>query len=174
MSESSDHAVKADLGATFGFWALRLWLAARALVTGLEKYSGTRSSTEAVAIDGAPNAYGLTADQSDKVYGLEHYHGVPEALYERFASEPLVPGWALTLFDKALGPALIVLGAMLLLGIATRLSLLGMGLVYTALTVGLILIRQDAGVAWLGVHVALVAFALTLAPHNRLAVLKKW
>ena len=174
MSESSDPAVKPDLGAVFGFWVLRLWLSARALITGLEKYSGTRSSTESVAIDGAPNAYGLTAAQSDKVYGLEHYHGVPEALYGRFADEPLVPGFLLTLFDKALGPALIVLGGMLLLGIATRLSLLGMGLVYIALTGGLILIRQDAGVAWLGVHVALVALALMNAQHNRLAILKKW
>jgi len=174
MTAPPESTPATDLGATFGFWVLRLWLAARALVTGFEKYSGTRSSSEAITIDGAPNAYGLTADQSEKVYGLEHYHGVPEALYERFANEPLVPGLALTVFDKALGPALIVLGGMLLLGIGTRVSLLGMGIIYTALTVGLILIRQDAGVAWLGVHVGLVAFALTLAPHNRLAVLKKW
>jgi thiosulfate dehydrogenase [quinone] large subunit len=42
------------------------------------------------------------------------------------------------------------------------------------LTVGLILIKQDDGVAWLGIHVALVAFALALARHNRFTLLKKW
>ncbi len=174
MNDTPPPAAKIDLGSTFSFWVLRLWLGARALITGIEKYSGTRSSSEAVTIDGAPNTYGLTAAQSDKVYGLEFYHGVPEALSQRFASEPLIPGFSLSLFDKVLGPALILLGLMLLLGIATRLSLLGMGLVYVALTVGLILIRQDAGVAWLGVHVALVAMALNHVSHNRLAILKKW
>ncbi len=174
MKDASDLNSKPDLGGVFGFWVLRLWLAVRAVVTGIEKYSGSRSSSEAVTIDGAPNTYGLTASQSDKVYGLEHYHGVPETLAQRFADEPLIPGAMLSLFDKVLGPALIVLGLMLLVGLATRISLLGMGLVYVALTVGLILLKQDAGVAWLGVHVGLVALALNYVPHNRLAILKKW
>ena len=35
-----------------------------------------------------------------------------------------------------------------------------------------VLIREDGGVAWLGIHVALVAFALILAKHNRFAITK--
>jgi len=46
-------------------------------------------------------------------------------------------------------------------------------LIYVALTVGLILIKQDDGVAWLGIHMALIAFALILAKHNRFALFKK-
>jgi len=38
----------------------------------------------------------------------------------------------------------------------------------------LILIRQDDGVAWLGIHVALVALALMLAKYNKFVILKKW
>jgi thiosulfate dehydrogenase [quinone] large subunit len=49
-----------------------------------------------------------------------------------------------------------------------------MGLVYVSLTFGLILIKQDAGVAWLGIHIILIVMALRLAPHNCLAVTKKW
>ena len=63
---------------------------------------------------------------------------------------------------------------MLLIGLGTRLSLFVQGLIYIALTVGLILIRQDDGISWLGIHVALVAFALILAKHNTFALLKKW
>jgi thiosulfate dehydrogenase [quinone] large subunit len=40
--------------------------------------------------------------------------------------------------------------------------------------VGLIIIKQDDGISWLGIHVALVAFALVLARYNKLAILKKW
>ena len=54
------------------------------------------------------------------------------------------------------------------------MSLFVQGLIYIALTVGLILIRQDDGISWLGIHIALVAFALMLAKHNQFALLKKW
>jgi len=63
---------------------------------------------------------------------------------------------------------------MLLLGIGTRLSLFLQGVIYTALTIGLILIKQDDGISWLGIHIALVAFALTLVKHNQFALFKKW
>jgi thiosulfate dehydrogenase [quinone] large subunit len=49
-----------------------------------------------------------------------------------------------------------------------------MGLLYTSLTFGLILIKQDAGVAWLGIHILMIVAALALANYNRFALLKKW
>jgi thiosulfate dehydrogenase [quinone] large subunit len=78
------------------------------------------------------------------------------------------------LFYGSLGYVLILTGLMTLIGLGTRISLVVQGLLYIALTFGLILIKQDAGVAWLGTHILLIAFALVLAKHNRLAVLKKW
>jgi thiosulfate dehydrogenase [quinone] large subunit len=63
---------------------------------------------------------------------------------------------------------------MLLIGLGTRLSLVAQGLLFIALTVGLVLINQDDGVAWLGIHIGLVAAAFLLVQHNRFAVLKKW
>jgi thiosulfate dehydrogenase [quinone] large subunit len=38
----------------------------------------------------------------------------------------------------------------------------------------LVLIDQNDGVAWLGIHIGLVSGALLLAQNNRFAVLKKW
>ncbi len=166
MDDKTSDTPSSDKGAVFGFLTLRLWLAARALVTGLEKFAGSKASEVAVDIDGAPNTYGLTASESDKVYGLSHYHGVPEALYDKLASEPLIPGFALKLYDMALGPLLILFGLTLLLGIYTRISLFAMGLIYTSLTIGLILLKQDAGIAWLGIHILLIAVALFHARHN--------
>jgi len=98
----------------------------------------------------------------------------PPSLRNKFANEPLLPHPLFTAFDHLLGPALIITGLMLLLGLGTRLSLFAQGLIYTTLTVGLILIRQDDGISWLGIHIALVAFALALAKHNKFALLKKW
>ena len=77
-------------------------------------------------------------------------------------------------FNFVLGPALILSGVMLLIGLGTRISLFVQGLIYIALTVGLILIGQNEGPPYLGIHLALVAFALLFAKYNKFALLKKW
>jgi thiosulfate dehydrogenase [quinone] large subunit len=85
-----------------------------------------------------------------------------------------LPKFALVAFDRMLGPTLILTGIMLLIGLGTRLSLLVQALLYVMLTVGLVLIDQPDGVAYLGIHIGLIAGALLLAEYNRFAVLKKW
>ena len=161
---------------TLAFLVLRGWLAVRALLTGLEKF-GKYDSMAVPVIDpatGQPDASGVMVNVNVKHYALANYAGVPGALKDKFAWEPLLPKFALNAFDHLLGPAFILTGIMLLLGLGTRLSLFVQGIIYIALTVGLILIHQDDGISWLGIHVALVAFALTLSRHNKLAILKKW
>jgi thiosulfate dehydrogenase [quinone] large subunit len=163
-----------DLGATLGVLTLRLWLAVRAILTGLEKYAGTSTSVSPVTIDGAVNSYGLTDATSAKFYSFANYHGVPKPLYDKFLAEPLIPDWGLKIYDQILGPALIALGIALLVGFATRFTLFAMGLLYTSLTVGLILINENSGVAWLAIHIALIALMLFQVKHNKLELTGKW
>ena len=172
--EESSCCPNNKLALVYGSLLLRLWLAVRALQTGIEKFAGTKSSDQIVNIDGQANEYGLTAAGSVKTYALENYHGVPAALMSKFQGEPLMPGFALPIYDKVLGVALLGLGLTILLGFAYRSSLFLLGLLYISLTWGLILIREDGGVAWLGIHMILIVMALILAPHNRLSILKKW
>lgn len=162
------------LALVYGSLLLRLWLGVRAVQTGVEKFAGTKSSEQVVSVGGVPNEEGLTAAGSLKHYALENYHGVPAALMKKFEAEPLMMKFALPLYDKVLGPALIILGLTILLGLAYRSSLFLLGLLYISLTWGLILIKQDDGVSWLAAHMILIVMALALAGHNRLAILKKW
>ena len=161
---------------TLAFLLLRGWLGLRALLAGVEKY-GAYKTIQQPLIDpttGQPDASGVLHNVSIKYYSFANYSGIPASMKEKFANEPLLPKFALTTFDHLLGPALILTGLMLLLGLGTRLSLFLQGLIYVALTVGLILIHQDDGISWLGIHIALVAFALVLLKHNKFALLKKW
>ena len=164
----------AALANIYGAGLLRIWLAVRAIQTGVEKYTGLQGSDKLVNIDGKPNDYGLTEATQVKEYAMSHYHGVPEALMKKFQAEPLMNAKMLMLYDKVLGPALIVLGLTILLGIATRTSLFLLGLLYVSLTFGLILIKEDSGVAWLGIHMIMIVMALSMSKYNRLCVLKKW
>lgn len=163
-------------GESLAFLTLRGWLALRAILTGIEKFSAFKTIQKPMVdqTTGMEDPSGVMMDVKVKFYALTNYSGIPAPLKAKFANEPLLPQFSLVLFDRLLGPALILTGIMLLLGVGTRLSLFVQGLIYIALTAGLILIEQNDGVAWLGIHVALVALALILAKHNRLAILKKW
>jgi len=160
------------LGLIYGALLLRVWLGVRAIQTGIEKYAGTKASDKAV--DGPAGAYGMTDPDAVKNYALENYHGVPSGLMKKFEAEPMMLKFGLPLYDKILGPVLIILGVTILIGLASRTSLFLLGLLYVSLTWGLILINQNDGVAWLGTHMVLITLALMLSDHNRLAVLKKW
>jgi thiosulfate dehydrogenase [quinone] large subunit len=156
---------------TYTFWILRLWLGLRALLAGLEKFSTTVTIQQALLDDkGVPDASGAIVEVQKKVYHFSDYHAIPQSLQDKFASEPLLPGFLTTPFYAILGVVLILLGLALLLGVRTRATLFLMGLLYCVLTVGLILIGQEQGVAWLGVHVLLVGAALVLTPYNRFTV----
>jgi len=183
MSESNENVKSGsscdgggDCGSMIAFLVLRLWLGVRALLAGIEKF-GAYANIQKPLIDpttGQPDASGVLVNVSVKYYSLTNYSGIPASLKDRFANEPLLPKFGLTAFDHLLGPAFIITGVMLLLGLATRMSLFLQGLIYVALTIGLILIKQDDGISWLGIHIALVAFALTLVKHNQFALTKKW
>ncbi len=181
MSDPTDKKNNASDGGqcncdyTLAFLLLRGWLAVRALLAGVEKY-GAYKSVQVPVLDehGQPDPGGAVLDLKVKFYSLANYHGVPAALQTKFHNEVLLPGFALNLFDKVLGPVLILTGLTLLLGLGTRTSLLVQGLIYIALSVGLILINQPDGIAYLGIHLGLVAGALVLAKYNKFALLKKW
>ncbi len=169
-------ARKVNWDFTYAFLALRLWLGARALFVGIEKF-GAYKSVAMPLIDpetGQPDASGVMVNVNIKSYALANYAGIPAALRDKFAHQPLLPKFALVAFDKMLGPAFILTGIMLLIGLGTRLSLLAQAALFIALTVGLVMIDQSDGVAWLGIHIGLVAGAFLLVEHNRFAVLKKW
>ena len=161
---------------TFAFLVLRFWLGARALFVGVQKFAAYKSVAMPL-IDpstGQPDASGVMVNVNVKSYALANYAGIPVALKDKFAHEPLLPKFALVLFDRLLGPAFILAGIMLIIGLGTRVSLLVQALLFLALTIGLILIDQNDGVAYLGIHIGLVAAAFLLAQHNRFVVLKKW
>jgi thiosulfate dehydrogenase [quinone] large subunit len=150
---------------------LRAWLGVRAVLTGVEKFSDSRTlQVPLLDAAGKPDSSGAMVEVTQKFYSLHSYHAIPDSMKERFSQEPLLPTFLTTPYYAVLGWALIALGIAVLLGLWTRASLFLMGLLYVSLTFGLILIKQDGGVSWLAIHVALIAMALSLAKYNRLAL----
>jgi thiosulfate dehydrogenase [quinone] large subunit len=159
------------LALTYAFWSLRLWLGLRALIAGVEKFSGKITVQQPLLdANGTPDPSGAVVEVDQKVYGFAHYQSIPESLQDKFAHEPLLPGFLTMPFYFLLGYILIALGLAVLLGIRTREALLGMAAIFSMLTIGLMLIGQEQGVAWLGVHLILIVAALVLLPYNRFSI----
>lgn len=178
-NEPAGHGGKATccdstLGSIYGVGLLRIWLAVRAIQTGVEKFAGIKGFDKRIIIDGQPSTYGLSETELEKVYEFKQYHGIPDAMVEPFSKQPLMPDFMLPIYDKVLGPALLILGLTILLGILPRTSLFLLGLLYVSLTWGLILLAQDGGIAWLGTHMIMIVMALAMSRHNRLCLLNKW
>jgi thiosulfate dehydrogenase [quinone] large subunit len=131
---------------TAAFLVLRLWLGLRTLFAGLEKF------------------------ESGGSFSFENYYKNMARMAGGISGASLLPLWATKTFAFFLGYLLVIFGLSLLVGFKTRFTLFMTGLLYTGLSFGLMAVQEAEGVAWLGVHVALVAFALVLVRHNRFAL----
>jgi thiosulfate dehydrogenase (quinone) large subunit len=143
---SDFYPVKSSYGYTAAFTLLRLFLGLRTFFAGLEKF------------------------EAKGTYSLQNYSDNMTRMAQGITGASFLPLWATKNFAMALGYLLIVLGAALLLGIKTRTTLFLTGLVYVGLSFGLMAVQESEGVAWLGIHVAMVAGALVLVRYNRFSI----
>jgi len=148
MSENpaSNNCCNSRLEYTGAFLLLRLWLGLRTLLAGVEKYESSGS------------------------YSFENYYRNMERMAQGITSASFMPLWMTKPFAFSLGYLLVVLGLALLLGLKSRLSLFVTGLLYVGLSFGLMAVQEGEGVAWLGMHIIMIAGALVLVRYDRFAL----
>lgn len=125
---------------------LRLFLALRAIFSGLEKF------------------------ELNGTYSFANYYQSMSRMASGITANSFLPLWMTKSFALPLGYVLLALGVALLLGLKLRATLFLMGLVYVALAFGLMVVQEGEGVAWLAMHVLVCAAALVLVRHNRFAL----
>jgi thiosulfate dehydrogenase [quinone] large subunit len=130
----------------WAFLLLRLFIGLRTLLEGLEKF------------------------ESNGRYSFATYYENMKRMAQGITGASFLPLWATRFFADSLGYLLIVLGAALLLGIKSRVTLVLTGLLYVGLSFGLMAVQENEGVAWLAIHVILIVGALLLVRHDRLAL----
>jgi thiosulfate dehydrogenase [quinone] large subunit len=128
---------------TGAFLLLRLFLGLRTLLAGIEKF------------------------ESRGTYSFSNYYENMGRMAQGITGASFMPLWATKNFAMVLGYLLVVLGIGLLLGLKTRATLFVTGLVYIGLSFGLMAVQEAEGIAWLAIHVGLIAGALLLVRHNR-------
>lgn len=128
---------------TAAFLLLRLFLGLRTSLAGLEKFEGKGT------------------------YSFANYYTNMDRMASGITGASFMPLWATKNFAHSIGYVLLVLGAALLLGVKTRATLMLTGLTYLALSFGLMAVQEGEGVAWLAIHVIMIAGALVLVQHDR-------
>ncbi len=146
MTDQSSSTKRCGYEFAAAFLLLRLFLGLRTLLAGLEKY------------------------ESKGTYSFANYYENMGRMAQGITGASFLPLWATRFFAHSIGYVLLVLGVMLLLGLKTRFSLVLTGLVYLGLSFGLMAVQEAEGVAWLAIHVGLIAGALVLVRHDRFAL----
>lgn len=131
---------------TAAFLLLRLFLGMRTFLAGLEKF------------------------EANKSYSLENYGTNMGRMAKGISDYSFIPMWASKMFAMSLGYLLLILGAAILLGIKSRVTLFVAGVIYVGLAFGLAAVQEGEGVAWIGMQVLMFAVALVLVRNERLAV----
>ena len=139
-------SVPRNLDCTAAFLLLRLFLGLRTLLAGIEKFESKGS------------------------YSFANYYQNMDRMASGITGASFMPLWMTKNFAHSIGYVLLALGVCLLLGVKSRLTLMVTGLTYLGLSFGLMAVQESEGVAWLAIHVMMIAGALVLAQHERFAV----
>jgi len=142
----TDNSAPSRCEFTAAFLLLRLFLGLRTLLAGIEKF------------------------ELKGTYSFANYYENMGKMAAGITGASFLPLWLTKNFAHSLGYALIVVGAALLLGVKTRATLTLTGLLYVGLSFGLMAVQEAEGVAWLAIHVGLIAGALVLVRHDRFAL----
>jgi thiosulfate dehydrogenase (quinone) large subunit len=132
---------------TAAFMLLRLFLGLRTLLAGVEKF------------------------ESKGTYSFANYYENMGRMASGITGASFLPLWSTRFFAHSIGYVLLVLGVALLLGVKTRATLVLTGLIYVALSFGLMAVQESQGVAWLAIHVVMIAGALVLVRFDRFALI---
>ena len=124
---------------------LRLWVGARLLFAGLDKMR----------------------EKGGSGFGFEFIAKSMEPIkLNMIQYATILPKWGVELFAQVLPFALLAIGAWVIIGLFTRLSLSAAGLLFVGLATGLMALPDDEQAVQRGIEVAITAFALITSSAN--------
>ncbi len=135
------------MGEAWACLLLRLWVGMRLLFAGLTKWKSGANEFKAEAM-------------KKKM----------EAISEMMATNTPMSREMTDAYANMLPYALVAAGALIIVGLFTRLSLIVGGFLFLSLAFGLMLLPDDTEAVFRGIEIALVAGALMMSKYNILAV----
>ncbi len=139
------------MGEAWACLLLRLWVGMRLFFAGITKWKGK------------------TAEGVIEFKG-EYMKTKMDAIGQNMIDHTPIPGGMINMYTSTLPYLLVAVGALIIVGIFTRLSLIAGGLLFISLAFGLMLLPDDTESIYRGIEIAMVAGALALCRYNILSV----
>lgn len=150
MSEESNDRPSFRLDLAFAHILLRLWVAERLIMAGVDKFR--KGSGE------------------DTTFSMDNYKAKSQQIADLMSTNSFLPKWMCDQFAMGIGYALLGVGAWVLIGLFTEVSLLAAGLVFLSLGFGLAALPDDTEVVYIGVSVLITAAALMTARAKQISL----
>jgi uncharacterized membrane protein YphA (DoxX/SURF4 family) len=148
MSEPTNQFLKGEAWACF---FLRMWIGMRLMFAGLTKF--------------------LNKNDAEKwEFDQEKAATVMGSITETMKANTAIPEVMLNQYATVLPWALLIVGATVMLGLFTRISLFLAGALVLSLSFGLMLLPDDTAAVERGVEIIVVGLALMTVKHNTGAV----
>jgi len=146
MSEQSK-CCKFFLGEAWACFFLRMWIGMRLMFAGLTKFLGKNEEG------------GWSFDPENAQYTMSNITATMEA-------NTAIPKFMLDQYSTVLPWALLLVGASVMLGFFTRISLFLAGALVLSLSFGLMLLPDDTAAVERGVEIIVVGLALMTVKNN--------
>jgi uncharacterized membrane protein YphA (DoxX/SURF4 family) len=150
MSEESNDRPSFRLDLAFAHLLLRLWVAERLIMAGVDKFrKGSGAET---------------------TFSMDNYKTKSQQIADLMSTNSFLPKWMCEQYAMGIGFALLGVGAWVLIGLFTEFSLLAAGLVFLSLGFGLAALPDDTEVVYIGVSVLITATALMTARAKQISL----
>lgn len=151
MSEATQAKPRCDLSLAYAHLILRLWVAIRLIMAGLDKFRA--------------------GNGPDTTFTLENYEKKSAAIANLMTTNSMLPGTFIGPYAHSIGYVLLAVGVWTLIGLFTSISLLAAGLVFLSLGFGLAALPDDLELsANIGVAIIITAGALATAKARQLSL----
>ncbi|MEC9041762.1 MAG: hypothetical protein VYB42_00650 [Verrucomicrobiota bacterium] len=145
MSQQSNY--KFFQGEAWACFFLRMWIGMRLMFAGLTKF--------------------LVKNEEGKwTFDPENAKYVMSNITSTMETNTAIPAWSLGPYSAVLPWALLIVGASVMFGFFTRISLFLAGALVLSLSFGLMLLPDDTAAVERGVEIIVVGLALMTVKHN--------
>jgi uncharacterized membrane protein YphA (DoxX/SURF4 family) len=147
--ENNDRSFRLDLA--FAHIILRLWVGLRLFMAGVDKFR-------------AGNGW------DDATFNMENYHKKSEQIGTLMFTNSFLPEQLAKPYANSIGFVLLAVGAWVVIGLFTEVSLLVAGLVFLSLGFGLAALPDDTEVVFIGMSILITAAALMTARAKQISL----
>lgn len=159
---------------TAAFLLLRLWMGARLILSGLEKFGFTGPNPSFEVSSWFGNGFSLFSTEGENLTNA----GFGDGRLQKISTVMLDNTWMsktpalVKAFLAGLPFAMLAAGVLILLGLFNRLGWFLAGFIWFSLAFGQMLLPDEDAILWLTLYFFICALALSLINFNRIRITK--